>query len=318
MARAGNTPPGALVYLILGQGRHLAEAIFSISSARWHERRVGATSRVLLYTDGERSIPEELEVEQRVVAPDRLALWTAGSPYRAKVCALRDALETCGAASVLFDTDTYFRRPPQALHARCEAGKSLLHIRERRMGGIRDGTAEHPQGLWGRFVGVTYRDARGGPGLVEAGDFMWNAGVVGIPPRHVELIDDVLAVHDSLLAQGLPPISEQIALSQVLAKRTDLVEAADVVFHYWGTFRDRWQATLASLLDEADRLPVQQRAGFLYANRPRLSVAQHARHLLKIPLQQMRLVRATEASSHHQLPPALPRKPGVRRRSLLR
>jgi len=312
---APKKPAGALVYLVIGEGHHLPEAVFSVSSARWHEPRIGARSQVILYTDSRRVLPHELEIEQRVIPAERLASWTRGSPYRAKVCALRDALDTSGAACVLLDSDTYFRRPPQALYARCGAGKSVLHMKERRMDGMRGATAEHPQGAWGRFIGMTYRDSRGRPGLVEAGDFMWNAGVVAVPRESAHLIDDVLAVHDSLLEQGLPPISEQVALSQVLAKRADLVAAADVVFHYWGRFRQPWQAALASLLEQAERLPVDQRAGFLYANRPRLSAAQQLRHLVKIPLQRLGFVEPAEASSHHSLPPALPRKPGsVRRR----
>jgi hypothetical protein len=218
-------------------------------------------------------------------------------------------METTRGVCVLLDSDTYFRRPPPILYARCDAGQSLLHIRERPMGGMR-ANDQQPLGAWGRFVGAHYRDAQGRAGVIAADDYMWNAGVVAVAPRNLRLLDDVLAVHDSLLEQGHPPISEQVALSQVLAKQTELVAAADVVFHYWGAFRDRWQMTLARLLEQAAQLPAADRPGFLYANRPRLSAAQHARHLFKIPLQWLGVVRQTEASSHHTLPPALPRDPG--------
>lgn len=290
-----------LVYLVIGEGRHVPEAIYGIYTARWHERDRSGRTHVVVYTDRVRELPDELRIEQVIVDPQRLASWTRGSVYRAKTCALKDALDTRGAPCVYIDCDTYFRAPADALFARCAKGNSLLHIRELPMTSL-------GRGSWDAFVGVAYRDAAGRTGVIEADDMMWNAGVIGVPPANAHVLDDVLAAHDSLIEQGLPQISEQVALSQLLAKRTELRAADDVVFHYWGAFRERWQGTLALLLERAERLPVDERANYLYANRPRLTLRQELRHLVKIPLQRLGLVRPTEGSSHHTIPPALPRQ----------
>ena len=298
---------GILIYLVIGEGRHLAEAIFSIYSARWQERAASAKVRIVVYADRPLELPDELEADLRLIEADELEAWTGdGFFYRAKLRVLEDALSTQVVECVLIDSDTYFKRAPGVLFGRVAAGKSLLHIKEKAMGGI---------GNWASFVGARYVDASGHSGIVAAADPMWNAGVVAVPLSDRQVLDDVMAAHDSLVEQGYPPISEQVALSQILWKRTVLVAAADTVFHYWGeSFRQRWATALERILAEAMLLQPAERAGYLYARRPRLSYRQHLRHLVKRPLQRVGLVRPSEGSSHHTLPPALPREPRPPRR----
>jgi hypothetical protein len=162
---------------------------------------------------------------------------------------------------------------------------------------------------WSMFVGTTYRDKRGAARRIQADDTLWNAGVIGLSSQNAELADDMLAAHDSLIAQGLPPDpAEQVAASLILGRHTDVIPASDVVYHYWGKdFRRRWEPILAQALFASRRDPYEDRIDFLYRYRPRLSSAQHARRLTKKPFQAFGLVRTGPRASHHCFAPALPR-----------
>jgi hypothetical protein len=202
---------------------------------------------------------------------------------------------------VYVDGDTYFTKDPAILFARLAHRRTLMHIHEGAMGE-----------LWRGFVGAEYEDASGTRGRVDTTDRMWNAGVVGVTPADAHLLRDILAVQDALLADGFPAMSEQVAVSQVLTKRTEVNQAADVIYHYWGSsFRERWTPILETLLTRAEKLPPEERADFLYSCRPRLTVRQQVRALVKRPLQRIGVVPRTEISNHHALTPDLPRSVGT-------
>jgi hypothetical protein len=289
-----------LVYVVVGNGFFRNQMLFSAYSARRQERREGEPCTIALYSTAVLELPDELQIDLRLISPEDYEAWSAeGSAFshRATVCALQDALARTSAPCIYVDGDTYFTKSPAALLARLKDQQTLMHVDEGAMGA-----------LWREYVGAEYQDASGTKGRIDARDRMWNAGVVGVTPADAHLLRDVLAVHDALVADGFPAMSQQVAAAQVLTKRTQVKKAADVIYHYWGTgFRKRWAPILGMLMVRAQELPREERADFLYSYRPRLTLRQNARHLVKRPLQRIGVVPCTEISNHHALTPALPR-----------
>jgi hypothetical protein len=82
---------------------------------------------------------------------------------------------------------------------------------------------------------------------------MWNSGVIGMHPDQLPLIPEILNLNDELYPPALFRTTEQFAVGVVLANRTNLSEARDVVHHYWFVpRRTKFDAALRQVMEVED------------------------------------------------------------------
>ncbi len=257
----------ALVYLSLGEGRHVEEIRFSVLSAARHLRD-GSDWQVLLYTD--RAEPfEGLPVQLVPVDQETASAWVGphGYVWRAKIRVLAEVLGSPATSRcALVDGDTFFRRSPAELLARVAPGRSVMHVREGWPSAPEVAAVEH---VLGRHQPV---DTSGRPWRLGPRRESWNSGVVGLHAADRALCREVEHLTDQLLGNGFTDFihtAEQVAFSVCLAERTTLRPADDVVVHYWRSdLREPFQPVLRRVWAEPG-LSTDDRFRRLWADRPR-------------------------------------------------
>ena len=122
--------------------------------------------------------------------------------------------------------------------------------------------------------------------------WMWNAGVIGLHPDQLPLIEKVLEITDRLCAVSSLHILEQFAFSWVLQQHIELTEAADLVFHYWPPYLHKpFRKILPGLMQQAGALPFAERSKFLYRHRPRPGLLRRGKVIAKRVLQWLGVLR---------------------------
>jgi hypothetical protein len=268
------------VFLSYGKGPHAYETLFSVLTLRRFSGLEDDAVRVLVVTD-QPELFEEYECDVMPVSSSTLEEWKGPARFhhRCKVMALKCVLGERGGKCILVDSDTYFVRPPEGLFARIGPGRAVMHMVE---GRLADSTH-----AFNHRLGAILQDA--GPGENRSialtrgpATVQWNSGVVGLDASDRPLLDEVLELVDYFLQTINVPVLEQLAFSIVLAGRTRLRPARDVIFHYHvgplrGGFRDR----IPALLAEAKSMDPAALPEWLYARRFRPAPATRARILAK-------------------------------------
>jgi hypothetical protein len=199
--------------------------------------------------------------------------------HRCKILTIKHVLERFGGKCLYVDGDTHSLRPPARLFDRIGPGRSLMHRIEGRLADSRHDFNHRLGELLAERspIGNPSFELAQGPATVQ-----WNAGVLGLDRADLPLLEEVLTLTDDLRARTFAPVLEQLAFSIVLAGRTRLAAARDVIFHYCTSpLRDRFRARLPGLLAESSGMPPAERARWLYAHRLRPSLALRARNRLK-------------------------------------
>ena len=190
--------------------------------------------------------------------------------------------------TVLVDGDTWFRKPASELFCRVGPGETVMHIREGSISEIRSPLMNSMS----RLLGENAFNLNGKEVSIAASSDMWNAGVVGLHPDNAGLLEDVLALTDSLCERSDLHVLEQFAFSWLLSHRTNLREAADVVFHYWPPYLHQpFRAKLPEICEQSRDLSECDRPEFLYAHRPRPTFARRSKVVIKRIAQRLGLVR---------------------------
>ena len=163
------------------------------------------------------------------VTASRLADWKGAHRYlyRAKICALREAVRTGPANHVLLDSDVLVRRPLDDLLSALADGTFLVHRVEKALD-ARSGTRKALRPLFH----VACEDLRILPSTV-----VLNTGVIGVPATRHDAVDKALRLNDFILDRGVRHFAvEQIAWSVVLGPER-VVPASGYIDHYWGNKR---------------------------------------------------------------------------------
>jgi len=196
-----------------------------------HPDRAGI--RYVIYTDRPRSFDDfrdHIEIETVPVDDAMLRDWRGPADFfwRIKVQMVRDAARRFGGAQIYCDSDTYPRRDLAGIFERLEAGALVMYEDE--------GPLTSPEFVHYRRRFTKHPELRAGG---RAWSFplttrLWNAGVIGYGPDCTELLDDVVALCDSLYdAWGFVHI-EQFAFGHTWQYSPQGCTAAiDDIFHYW-------------------------------------------------------------------------------------
>lgn len=236
-----------LVYLSLGEGRHVDELRFALlSAARFRTEGAGWSIRV--YTDRP-DLFVDAPADVRSVTAETASEWAGphGYVYRGKILALADALADPGTErAAIIDGDTYFTKSPTHLFSRIGPGRTMVHRRE--------GRPYPPEVAALRTVLTQYTpvDSTGSSWRITETEPLWNSGVVGMHRSDAGFCAEALDLNDQLLDHGFGERShtaEMVAFGVVLDRRSRIKECFDVLTHYWpaairGPFllrlRDAW------------------------------------------------------------------------------
>ena len=221
-----------LCYLVYGPSFHLDEVIYSILSARaLPGRQRGGDCQIVVYTDSAENtaLLGDLPVHVEVKSHSVFAEWMGplGFSHRAKIFAIQDALSRFGDRVVYCDADTYFLKPPEQLFSRIRPGSSFMHVCE---GHINESNGA---GLGTLLNANQLRTVAGGRWNLTDDALMFNAGVIGMHRADIGLLHEVLYLTDQIYREVKIHTVEQFAFSACLNRHTRLVEAHDVVHHYW-------------------------------------------------------------------------------------
>jgi hypothetical protein len=279
-----------LLYISYGVGPHQQEVTFSLLSALHWGGPESNDTRFLIFTDRPTDFAdfpatvESIEAEQwrRWFGPTRFT-------HRCKILALQHALRKYPAPTVLLDGDTWFRKSPDYLFRRIAPGKTIMHIREGRISELAapwhqeivDIVSQH------EFENFTGRKTR-----IPIRTDLWNAGVIGLDPADLDVLDEVLHLTDQFCARSNVHILEQFAFSYILAKRTQLHASHDIVFHYWRPYlRQPFRQKLPKIMRQCANLPLHDRIAWCYAHRPRPTLYRRGKVVIKHCLQGLGLLR---------------------------
>ena len=278
-----------ILYLSYGTGPHEQEVAFSVSSLLYHAD-FDSNLRILLYTDHPHNF-EHLPAEVILIPSEQWQDWSGPHNFnhRRKILAVQHAFAAGHQKIVLVDGDTWFRKPPCQLFEKVAPGQSVMHIQEGRINGVSTPLFRQMTQLLSDF---SYVDQNGSSKTISPSTLMWNAGVVGMHCADRHLLDDVLSLTDQLCCQSDLHVCEQFAFSEILQSKTDLTEAADLVFHYWSPWLHKpFRAKLNKIFQQAIALPEDQRGAFLYKHRPRPNWRQKAKVVCKRCCQMLGLIQ---------------------------
>jgi hypothetical protein len=255
------TPPGFVIYLSYGEGPHVEHLQFSILSALRFRRRGTSFPQIVVYTDTPQTYID-LPIDVRRVTRSQFQTWRdqTGLNHMIKPKILQLALSEQGQPCVYLDADTYFRRHPRHLFRRLRPGTALMHLEECLLGEV-DTPSQHK--LADAVVGESFHDSSGHEILVERGFPLWNAGVIGLDPTQMDLLEEVIVLASQIYERSGSHIAEQAATAIVLGRNTTIRPASDVLYHYWPYVPPYgppdWENELRRRLAESSGLPPEQR-----------------------------------------------------------
>ena len=148
-----------------------------------------------------------------------------------------------GEAVLYFDNDTFCYHPLDASKTHLEKDGFLMHKPEKPLSQMKTKLLKR---MWWQVKDKQYAGYK-----VSDKDFMWNAGVFGIPGKGaIATCENVLAVCDAMLDDRVDPkFVEQFAFSLVLNQTGILKKTEEAIAHYWSN-KYRWNLFIQQLFEE--------------------------------------------------------------------
>jgi len=163
--------------------------------------------------------------------------------WRVKIKALQLVAEKYPSDSILYlDGDTFFYQNMDSLREGMKNGQNYMHVEEGKISILSSKTEKL---MWKQMKGKSYFNTK-----VDNNSTMWNAGLIGISPKHFACLDLTLGINDAMCADGVTRrLIEQFAFSLGLNEFSKLKPAAHVVGHYWGN-KAEWNQIISHFLKE--------------------------------------------------------------------
>ncbi|KIO78767.1 hypothetical protein TH53_01345 [Pedobacter lusitanus] len=234
-----------LVFLSYGAESELRRAIFCILSFyAWSDTQDIENSRIVIYTDHPEFFQiylKETNIEYVLMTPALMEemLGGTGFNHRRKIACIDLTLKKYPEDDLLFiDSDTFFINDSAKLLNGLARDHAFMHMREYT---FKEGLAIFTGFNQGKFP-QAFIDYISGRDLMIGGraerftenDYGWNSGVLGLHRSFAEYMPDVFRLNDEFYRNSEWFISEQLAFSLILQRRTDLRPANEFILHYWG------------------------------------------------------------------------------------
>ena len=185
-------------------------------------------------------------VKVRVLTPGELKTWMGANPFsmRQKLEAARAVMPSEGELAFL-DADTLASTDLGAFAASLASRTLLMHKREFELGANqRAGNRK----LWGELDGRMF-----GGWQFSPNDSMWNSGVLALSVSDAGLLDDALALYDSMAEAGIRHFAtEQLVVGTVFGRTGRLRPAERWFVHYWGN-KDNFDLEINRRIDQFHR-----------------------------------------------------------------
>lgn len=163
--------------------------------------------------------------------------------WRVKIKALQLVAERYPSDSILYlDGDTFFYNSIDSLRDGMKNGQNYMHVEEGKLCALSSKTEKL---MWKQMKGKFYSDIE-----INNNSTMWNAGLIGISPKHFNCLDLTLRINDAMCADGVTRrLIEQFAFSLGLNEFSKLKPADQIVGHYWGN-KAEWNQIISQFLKE--------------------------------------------------------------------
>lgn len=194
-----------------------------------------AHTAVVIYTDAPDSFadfqPFLPGLSTRSLTKAQVAQWRGpiNFVHRIKIEMLSHFLQSFSGNVLYCDTDTYITSPLGEIFEDIRRGDFYLHQYE----GMIDKTTNPSFHKWEKFLSTTPLPYNNKEVAFRKTLKMFNAGVVGLNSGNKDLLQDVLALTDTVYQQFPKHIAEQFAFSYCLQKAGTIHTADDTVAHYW-------------------------------------------------------------------------------------
>ncbi|MBB5436372.1 hypothetical protein HDC92_000036 [Pedobacter sp. AK017] len=175
--------------------------------------------------------------------------------HRRKVVAINDVARRFPEQDLLFiDTDTFFFANPKILTGEFKSGQSFMHVKEHT---IAESLAlftsykqpEYPTAFI-KYLNSSSFSIAGKTEIFSETDYSWNSGILGISKSSFNYLPDILKLTDLFYEHSKWFLSEQLAFSFTLQRRTKIKAAAQVILHYWSASQKKQVDQLISELFE--------------------------------------------------------------------
>jgi len=220
---------------------------------------------VHVYTDDAAAFaPLAAHVDVRVLSPEEIRDWRGPHDFihRLKAAMIRDVARRFPSDGLVYvDADVFFTGPLPALAERIAPGRAVMHLREYPV-------PTHPSSQMRKFrAHMGALSFRGRP--IDLSRDMWNAGVVGMDPAQLGIVDEWLEFIDAIYPHYKRGLVEQYGIGHLLQREAKVLPTDDLVFHYWFQ-KDDYVAAIRRELAAVGALPHDAALAHLRANVIRL------------------------------------------------
>lgn len=238
-----------LIYLSYGSEIEYRRTIFSIFSFFAWCQGEKDTVRIVIYTDSPEYFKYYLEnkdVDYFLLKENMLQMMAGpeGFNHRVKVLVIAWAFDRYPGEDIVFiDSDTFLIASAAPLLKKIEPGMSFMHLREYQIHEALMKYAvfnqEHFPRAFLNYITDRVFYIAGEPICFNKYDYSWNSGIIGLSSNFSIYMPDILKLTDEFYANSKWFISEQLAFSFILQRKTEIIPTADLVYHYWGKRQKR-------------------------------------------------------------------------------
>ncbi len=247
-----------ILYQAYGSIDHINECRYSLLKLlQIYNLKAPASTTVVIYTDQpamfDAFTPFFQQFEMQAVNPQLIQKWRGAIDFvhRVKIEVIKDFFSRHEGNLLYFDTDTYIHQPLEPFFEAIEKGTFYLHEYE----GIINQTANPIFQKWNDFLKTHALQYNGKRVELSNGIKMWNAGVIGINSNARYLLDDIMALTDTIYPLFPKHIAEQFSFSYCLQKVGNVKESDGQVAHYWNLKEFRKILNLFFKKNEEESIP---------------------------------------------------------------
>ncbi len=233
-----------IIYLVFGNKMdNYQQVYFSAYTAFAHKN---TEDRIIVVAEDPslfHSFQDEIEVIP--ISRELIKEWEGKYQFfwRVKIKALQLVAEKYPSDSILYlDGDTFFYDRMDALREGMKNGQNYMHVEE---GKLSELSSKTERLMWSQMKEKTYFNVK-----IDENSTMWNAGLIGISPKHFDCLGLTLGINDAMCADNVPRrLIEQFAFSLGLNEFSALKPADHIIGHYWGN-KAEWNQIISHFLKE--------------------------------------------------------------------